>query len=59
MRKFGLCILVLSLLVLPAQGVERPKLVALTFDDGPSGRFTSTRWKWTASAGTLPTASVL
>ena len=40
MRKLGLFILILSLLVLPAQGVERPKLVALTFDDGPSGRFT-------------------
>ena len=40
MRKLGLCILILSLLVLPAQSVEKPKLVALTFDDGPSGRFT-------------------
>ena len=40
MRKLGLCILILSLLILPAQGAEKPKLVALTFDDGPSGRFT-------------------
>ena len=40
MRKLGLCILILSLLILPARGAEKPKLVALTFDDGPSGRFT-------------------
>lgn len=40
MRKLGLCILILSLLILPAQGAEKPKLVALTFDDGPSGRIT-------------------
>ena len=42
MRKLCLCIVILSLLLLPAQGAERPKLVALTFDDGPSGRITET-----------------
>ena len=40
MRKLGLCLLVLSMLILPARGAEKPKLVALTFDDGPSGIFT-------------------
>ena len=42
MRKLGLCLLILSLLILPAQGAEKPKLVALTFDDGPSGKITHT-----------------
>lgn len=40
MRRFLAGILILSLLVFPVQGKEAPKLVALTFDDGPSGRFT-------------------
>lgn len=40
MRRLAVCILLLSLVTVPARGVEKPKLVALTFDDGPSGRFT-------------------
>ena len=40
MRRFLAGILVLSLLIFPVQGKNMPKLVALTFDDGPSGRFT-------------------
>lgn len=40
MRRLIVCILLLSLVTVPARGVEKPKLVALTFDDGPSGRFT-------------------
>lgn len=40
MRRLWAGILILSMLVFPAQGKETPKLVALTFDDGPSGRFT-------------------
>ena len=40
MRRFAVLLMILSLLVLPVQGAPRLKLVALTFDDGPSGRFT-------------------
>ena len=40
MRRILAIILCLSLLVLPAEAAETPKYVALTFDDGPSGRFT-------------------
>jgi len=40
MRRFFVCIMAVCLLTLPAQGKEEQKLVALTFDDGPSGRFT-------------------
>ena len=40
MRRIAVFIMILSLLVLPVQGAPRGKLVALTFDDGPSGRFT-------------------
>lgn len=40
MRRIAVCILALSLMVFPAKALEKPKLVALTFDDGPSGRFT-------------------
>ena len=40
MRRRIVCILLLSLVTVPARGVEKSKLVALTFDDGPSGRFT-------------------
>ena len=42
MRKILLCILCLSLLAIPARAAEGPKYVALTFDDGPSGRYTRT-----------------
>ena len=40
MRRIAAFIIILSLLVVPVQGASRDKLVALTFDDGPSGRFT-------------------
>lgn len=40
MRRFLCCILCLAMLNMPAQGVEQPKYAALTFDDGPSGRYT-------------------
>jgi len=40
MRKM-LCLLLTMLLLCPAaSGAETPKYIALTFDDGPSGRFT-------------------
>ena len=40
MRRGLILLLCLSLLAVPARGEEAPKYVALTFDDGPSGRFT-------------------
>lgn len=40
MRRILAMILCLSLLAFPARGAEDEKYVALTFDDGPSGRFT-------------------
>ena len=40
MRRFFLCLICLSLVLLPVRGEDGPKYVALTFDDGPSGRFT-------------------
>ena len=40
MRRIFLCLICLSLVLLPAKGAEDVKYVALTFDDGPSGRFT-------------------
>lgn len=40
MRRFFTIFLCLSLLIFPVQASENPKYVALTFDDGPSGRFT-------------------
>lgn len=40
MRKFVIMVLCLSLLVFPVKAESSEKLVALTFDDGPSGRFT-------------------
>ena len=42
MRRILACLLALSLMVLPANAAENPKYVALTFDDGPSGRYTRT-----------------
>ena len=39
MRRIGIFLLCLSLVVLPARATET-KYVALTFDDGPSGRYT-------------------
>ena len=40
MRRILAMILCLSLLAFPVRGAEDEKYVALTFDDGPSGRFT-------------------
>ena len=39
-KRLTLLILCFSFLFTPVQAAEREKLVALTFDDGPSGRFT-------------------
>ena len=41
MRRLFLTLLCLCFLGLPVQAQELPKYVALTFDDGPSGRFTT------------------
>ena len=40
MRRILVFLLCLSFLILPVQAAEGEKYVALTFDDGPSGRFT-------------------
>ena len=40
MRRILAVILCVSLLILPVQGAGEEKYVALTFDDGPSGRYT-------------------
>ena len=40
MRRLLACLLMLSLICLPSQAAEEKKYVALTFDDGPSGRYT-------------------
>lgn len=40
MRRILALVLCLGLLVFPVRGAESEKYVALTFDDGPSGRFT-------------------
>ena len=40
MRRFLAVLAVLSLLVIPVDAAEPTKYVALTFDDGPSGRYT-------------------
>lgn len=45
MRRLFIILLCLCLLPLPAGAAEGPKYVALTFDDGPSGRFTRTLLK--------------
>lgn len=42
MKHFLITVLCLSLLCIPVRSAEPEKLVALTFDDGPSGRFTRT-----------------
>ena len=39
-RRLGALLLCAALLLLPVRAAENEKLVALTFDDGPSGRFT-------------------
>ena len=40
MRRIFVLLLTLCLLVCPVHGAQRGKYVALTFDDGPSGRYT-------------------
>ena len=42
MRKVTASILLLCLMVIPAQASSGRKYIALTFDDGPSGRYTQT-----------------
>lgn len=42
LRRIAAALLCAGLLALPVQAAEQPKYVALTFDDGPSGRFTRT-----------------
>lgn len=40
MRRLFFLLLCICLLAVPVRGAAQPKYVALTFDDGPSGRFT-------------------
>ena len=40
MRRIFAILLCCSLLAFPVRGAQQEKFVALTFDDGPSGRFT-------------------
>ncbi len=40
MKRIFALFLCLSLLCIPVEGTQEEKLVALTFDDGPSGRYT-------------------
>lgn len=40
MRRLLACVLMLSLICLPVRAADSKKYVALTFDDGPSGRYT-------------------
>ena len=40
MRRFFCAIFTMVFLMMPVRGLEQTKYVALTFDDGPSGRFT-------------------
>ncbi|MBQ2853992.1 MAG: polysaccharide deacetylase family protein [Oscillospiraceae bacterium] len=42
MRRMAAFFLILSLLVLPVRAAEPKQYVALTFDDGPSGKYTRT-----------------
>lgn len=41
MRRLAICVLALTMLALPVQAAEK-QYVALTFDDGPTGRYTET-----------------
>ena len=40
MRRFMSLVLCVCMLVFPVRGQEKAKYVALTFDDGPSGKYT-------------------
>lgn len=40
MRRIFICIALLGLMVLPVRAADSAKYVALTFDDGPSGKYT-------------------
>ena len=42
MRRIFACLLIVSMIFLPVQAANNRKYVALTFDDGPSGRYTKT-----------------
>ena len=41
MRRFFALLLAVSVLTVPVFGTQTPKYIALTFDDGPSGRYTT------------------
>lgn len=41
MKKLLCSLMLLAMLLLPVEAAEEPKYIALTFDDGPSGRFTT------------------
>lgn len=41
MRRILVFLLTICLLILPVSAEDTPKYIALTFDDGPSGRFTT------------------
>jgi len=42
MRRILACFLILGFIALPAKAADNRKYVALTFDDGPSGKYTQT-----------------
>lgn len=41
MKRWAIVLMLLGLLKLPCSGLEQPKYIALTFDDGPSGKYTA------------------
>lgn len=55
MKRLLICILCCCVCFLPAHASQEEKLVALTFDDGPSGRFTSQLLDGLAQRGVVAT----
>ena len=55
MRRILICIRAMSFLTLPVRGAEERKYVALTFDDGPSGKYTETLLEGLALRGAKAT----
>lgn len=55
MRRLLVFLLILSLLIPPVFSQEPPKYIALTFDDGPSGRFTQALLEGLKQRGTTAT----
>lgn len=55
MRRIAVLLMTLGFLVIPVQGAPRGKLVALTFDDGPSGRYTAALLEGLGSRGVKAT----